>query len=158
ALNIGLDAIIYVDDDPVERARIKAELPMVQVIEMPAEPALYLAALERCPLLDRPRLLPEDRRRAEMYARQRPTPLESEANLEQALKDLGMFAQVGLAGPTTFERIHQLIQKTNQFNATTRRHKLEEVRALSNSPSAKVAWLRLRDRYGDQGLVGVGIV
>ena len=160
ALNISLDAMIYVDDNPVERAQIRAELPMVEVIEMPAEPARYVAALEQCSMLDRPRLLAEDRRRAEMYEQspRRLKHFEAAPSLEQALKQLRTVAQVGLAGPSTFERIHQLIQKTNQFNATTRRHKLEEVRSFSNSPGAKVAWLRLRDCYGDQGLVGVGIL
>src|SRR5262249_37484825 len=62
-LNIGLDTMVYVDDNPAERAQIKAELPMVHVLEVPMEPARYVAALQECGLLDRPRLLPEDRKR-----------------------------------------------------------------------------------------------
>jgi FkbH-like protein len=160
ALNIGLDAIVYVDDNPAERAQMRADLPMIHVLDMPMEPARYVAALQGCSLLDRPRLLTEDRRRGEMYehSRRRLKQIETGASLEQALRDLRMFAQVGRAGPQTFERIHQLIQKTNQFNLTTRRHKLEDVRSFSNAPDARVAWLRFGDRYGDLGVVCVGIL
>jgi FkbH-like protein len=160
ALNIGPDAMLFVDDNPVERAQMRAEMPMVHVLELPTETTSYVAALQDCSLFDRPRLLLEDRRRGEMYeqSRQRSKHLEGGASLEQALRDLQMVAQVGEAGPQTLERIHQLIQKTNQFNLTTRRHQLEEVRNLAQAPEARVAWLRLQDRYGAQGLVCVGIL
>ncbi len=65
---------------------------------------------------------------------------------------------MGRADSGTLERIHQLIQKTNQFNLTTRRHALDQVRRLAETPDAAVAWLRLSDRYGDLGLVCVGIL
>ena len=70
-----------------------------------------------------------------------------------------MTAKVGRADSLTLERIHQLIQKTNQFNLTTRRHSSDHLRRLMAQPDeAAVAWLRLHDRYGDLGLVCVGIV
>src|SRR5262249_15616181 len=89
ALNIGLDAIVDVDDNPAERAQTQAELPMIHVLDMPTEAARYVAALQECSLLDRPRLLTEDRRRGEMYehSRRRLKHVETGASLEQALRD-----------------------------------------------------------------------
>jgi FkbH-like protein len=69
-----------------------------------------------------------------------------------------MVARVGEADSGTMARIAQLIGKTNQFNLTTRRHSAAEIAALAGDPSAVVAWLRLSDRFGDQGLVAVGIL
>jgi FkbH-like protein len=80
------------------------------------------------------------------------------ASLEDFLTSLDMTAEVGLADANTLERIHQLVQKTNQFNLTTRRHNTGDLRRFVDSPDAAVAWLRLADRYGDLGLVCVGII
>jgi FkbH-like protein len=159
-LNLGLDALLFVDDNPGERAAVRAELPMVRVLELPAEPAWYVRALDDCAALDRPRLLDEDRQRGEMYAQEqrRREVLEQTPSLADALRDLRMSAAVGTATPPTLERIHQLIQKTNQFNLTTRRHRLEEIKRLAAAEDSRVAWLRLEDRYGQLGLVCVGIV
>jgi len=159
-LNIGLDSLVLIDDNPVERAAVRAELPMVQVLELPAEPLGYLQALADMAGLDRPRLLDEDRQRAQMVERDalRHAEREQAGNVADFLASLNMTAQVGLCDAATIERICQLIQKTNQFNLTTRRHKLEDIRRMAASPEHAVAWLRLADRYGDLGLVCVGIL
>ncbi|HEX4143243.1 MAG TPA: HAD-IIIC family phosphatase [Pirellulales bacterium] len=159
-LNIGLDSLVFVDDNPVERAAVRAELPMVHVVELPTDPLGYLAALGEVAVLDQPRLSAEDRARAEMYRGEtlRRQVADQTGNLEDFLRDLDMVAQVGQASPNTLERIHQLIQKTNQFNLATRRHNLDDLRRLAASPDAAVAWLRLADRYGDLGLVCAGII
>ena len=159
-LNIGLDALVFLDDNPVERAHIRAELPMVTVPELPSDPMGYIAALHDLAVLDRPRLLQEDRKRAEMVAADatRRALARGAPDVASFLKSLEMTATVDLCGPKELERVHQLLAKTNQFNLTTRRHGIDEVRRLSQSPEAKVAWLRLADRYGDLGLVCVGIV
>jgi FkbH-like protein len=160
ALNIGLDSLVFIDDSPVERAAIRAELPMVNVVELPADPLGFLAALADVALFDRPRLLDEDRRRAEIYQGEalRKQVEQQATTVEEFLQGLEMTAQVGLADANTLERIHQLIHKTNQFNLTTTRHPIDELRQFMDSPRAAVAWLRLADRYGDSGLVCVGIL
>lgn len=159
-LNIGLDALVFVDDNPVERATVKAELPMVGVVELPNEPIGYVAALRAFEALDRPRLLAEDRSRAGFYVDEagRQEVREAAPSVEHFLADLGMVARVGACDAGTIERIHQLVHKTNQFNLTTRRHKLENLQRLAAAPGAAVLWLRLGDRFGDMGLVCVGIV
>lgn len=159
-LNLGLDSLVFIDDNPVERAAVSAELPMVHVVELPADPLGYLRVLAQVTRLDRPRLLAEDRQRADMVAHDaaRLQVAEAATSVEEFLHNLQMVAQVGECDRNTLERIHQLINKTNQFNLTTRRHQLEDVRRMMDSPDAAVAWLRLSDRYGDLGLVCVGIL
>ncbi|MBI3837580.1 MAG: HAD-IIIC family phosphatase [Planctomycetia bacterium] len=159
-LNIGLDSLVFFDDNPLERATIRAELPMVHVVDLPADPLGYLAALGEVAALDRPRLLDEDRQRAEMYESEtlRRQVQDQAVSVEDFLRNLEMTAQVGRCDASTLERVHQLIQKTNQFNLTTRRHNVDDLRRFMDSPDAAVAWLRLSDRYGDSGLVCVGII
>jgi len=159
ALNIGVDALVFVDDSPVERAEVRAALPEVQVVELPTDPAGYLAALRRTPGLEAPRLLAEDRARAGMVAGDaaRGTWSAQAGSVEDFLGSLEMVAEVGRVDEATLGRVHQLLHKTNQFNLTTRRHALEEVRRLGAADDAVVAWLRLADRFGDLGLVCVGI-
>jgi FkbH-like protein len=160
ALNIGLDSLVFLDDSPVERAVVSAELPMVEVIDLPHDVTAWLPTLRRVPSFDRPRLLAEDRSRASMVAKdgERRILEQTATSVEAFLGSLEMSATVGRVTPQTLARVHQLILKTNQFNLTTRRHSLETVRRLSESPEAAVAWLRLIDRFGDLGLVCVGIV
>ena len=158
-LNIGLDSLVFVDDNLVERAAVRAELPMVHVVELPIDPLGYSQALADVPALDRPRLLDEDRRRAEMYQGEahRNRVQQQAGTVEEFLQGLEMTAEVGLCDLHTLDRVHQLVQKTNQFNLTTRRYGIDEMRQFMESPRAAVAWLRLADCYGDSGLVCVGI-
>lgn len=159
-LNIGVDALVFVDDNPLERAQIRQALPSVRVVELPTDPMGYRAALLATVDLDRARFSAEDRKRSEMYQAEglRRKFRQATQTVEQFLASLEMVAEVGLAGGQTLERIHQLIGKTNQFNLTTRRHTLEQVRAMMGSPDHRVAWLRLKDRFSDMGLVCVGII
>ena len=160
ALNIGLDSLLFVDDNPVERAQVRAELPMVHVLELPENPLFYLETLRACQLLDRTRVLHDDANRIAMY-RENSRREELQQNIqsvEEYLQQLGMVAEVGLGTLSDLDRIHQLINKTNPFNLTTRRYRLDEVRALMEDPASRVAWLRLSDRFGDMGLVCVGIL
>jgi FkbH-like protein len=159
-LRIGLDALVFVDDDPVERAHVRAALPLVHVVELPSEPADWLSALGEVEVLDRPRVLDEDRHRAAAVHAdtRRAADRASVATVAEFLAGLEMVAEVGLAGPQTLPRIHQLVHKTNQFNLTARRHSLETLTSLAAAPDARVAWLRLRDRFGDMGLVCAGVL
>jgi FkbH-like protein len=159
-LNIGVDALVLFDDNPVERAEVRAALPNVGIVDVPTDPLQYVAALQACEYFDQPSLQAEDRDRAAMYRRDRERrSLEDQAaSPEDFLRSLDMEADVGVADEQTIGRIAQLIGKTNQFNLTTRRHTQAEVAAMAGDGNHAVAWLRLRDRFGDQGLVVVGIV
>jgi FkbH-like protein len=159
-LNIGVDALVLFDDNPVERAEVRSALPEVGIVEVPTDPTGYVAALHACELFDQPSLQAEDRDRAAMYRRERErrSLAEEAASPEEFLQTLEMEAEVGLADEQTLGRIAQLVGKTNQFNLTTRRHTQGELAAMAGDPDHVVAWLRLRDRFGDQGLVVVGVV
>jgi FkbH-like protein len=159
-LNIGLDSLVFIDDNPVERAHVRVELPSVDVPEMPADILEWLSVLRQIERFDRPRVTAEDAQRADMYAAEvsRKQLQRSAESVELFLQSLGMTATVGLCDERTLDRIHQLIQKTNQFNLTSRRYKTDEIRRMAEDSRRAVAWLRLQDRYGDMGLVAVGII
>ena len=159
-LNIGLDSLVFIDDNPVERAHVRAQLPMVEVPEMPSDIVEWPSALRGIERFDRPKLTTEDVQRADMYAADvsRKQLQQTAGTLQEFLQSLDMTAEVGLCDDRTLDRIHQLIQKTNQFNLTSRRYTKDEVRRMSEDPARAVAWLRLRDCYGDMGLVAVSIV
>lgn len=160
ALDIGLDALVFVDDNPAERAAVRAALPMVTVVDLPADPFDYVGALRGVAVLDRPVVLAEDRDRARLYQddTRRRAFLDGATTAGDPLASLGMVATVGLADATTLNRVHQLLHKTNQFNLTTRRHDMTALQQLAEGEASRVAWLRLRDAFGDAGLVAVGIL
>ncbi len=158
-LNLGADALVLFDDNPVERAEVRANAPEVRVIEVPPDPLAYVEALEASGHFDQVRLSEEDRVRTELYRqeRQRQVVAQQADSVEDFLAGLEMHADVGRADAATLGRIAQLVGKTNQFNLTTRRHSDARLAAMSGDPDHCVAWLRLGDRFGDLGLVAVGI-
>ncbi len=158
-LNIGVDALCFVDDNPVERQWVRDNVPEATVLELPADPMGYAQAIRDCPLFERLSLSAEDRSRGRYYAEERlRTEFESATtNVEEFLASLKMEAEIGAVDAGTLARVSQLTQKTNQFNLTTRRYSEQQVKEMAADPSCGVYWLRLRDRFGDNGIIGVGI-
>ena len=158
-LNIGVDALAFVDDNPVERELVRQRLPEVWVIDLPADPLAYANTLRDCPVLERLTLSAEDRQRGELYASQsrRAEMEKSAASREDFLRSLAQEAEVAPVTPATLARVAQLTQKTNQFNLTTRRYSEEEVAGIAARPGSAVLSISVRDCYGDNGLVGVAI-
>ncbi len=158
-LDIGIDALAFFDDNPAERAWIRERLPEVTVIEAPDSPIGFIRAIEGSGAFDHLILSDEDRRRSEMYAAERTRErLRAEStSLEEFLARLAMTVTIGDVDGETLPRVAQLLAKTNQFNLTTRRHSAAEVQCLIERGGVAL-WLRVRDRFGDNGLVGVGIV
>jgi FkbH-like protein len=159
-LNIGVDSLVFVDDNPVERARIRESLPMVAVPELPADVAQYVRCLAEAGYFEAVAFTSEDRDRARQYAEnaKREALLESAQSLEEFLRGLKMSVVFGPFTPVDHARIVQLINKTNQFNTTTRRYTSEEITNLSNQPGALTLQFRLVDRIGDNGLVSTMIL
>ncbi len=159
-LNIGSDALVFFDDNPVERAEVRAGAPEVTVIEVPTDPIGYERVLYESGVFDQTGVSEEDLARTGMYRsdKARQELAASHENVEDFLRSLAMEADIGTADDLTLGRITQLVGKTNQFNLTTRRYSQVEMAARAADPSQLVAWLRLRDRFGDQGLVCVAIV
>jgi FkbH-like protein len=159
-LNIGADALVLFDDNPVERAEVAANAPEVRVVDVPSDPLGYERALADCGLFDAPVLSSEDRQRVQMYRqeRARETTRDSAATVEDFLGDLQMVAQVGRIDDANLGRVAQLVGKTNQFNLTTRRHAQADIARMAQDDTHAVLWLRLADRFGDLGLIAVGIL
>ncbi|MEZ0263619.1 MAG: HAD-IIIC family phosphatase [Phycisphaerae bacterium] len=158
-LNIGIDSLAFIDDNPVERQWVAEQVPEVTVIDLPADPLGYADALRTAPVFERLTLTDEDRGRGRMYAEQR---LRAElsagaGSLEDFYRSLDMRAEIAPVSPATLPRVAQLTQKTNQFNLTTRRYTEAQVAELAADPACRVWTLKVVDRMGDNGLVGVAI-
>jgi FkbH-like protein len=159
-LNIGIDALALLDDSPVERERVRMELPEVTVIELPQDPMKYSEALRMAPVFERLVLSDEDRERGRYYAeqRQREEMEKSATSLEDFYQSLRQEVEIASVTTATLTRVAQLTQKTNQFNTTTRRYTEQQVSALAASPDWNVYSIRVKDCFGDNGIVGVVIV
>jgi FkbH-like protein len=158
-LNVGLDAVAFLDDNPVERRLVRTELPEVLVVDLPADPWQYAATVRDCAFFERLSLSQEDLRRGELYASEKTrVALESSClTREDFLRSLAQIVEIALVNAATLARVAQLTQKTNQFNLTTRRYSEQQMGDLLRQPGARVFSIRVKDRYGDNGLVGVAI-
>lgn len=160
-LNIGIDSLVLIDDNPVEREFVREMLPEVTVIDIDADAPLgHAAALQSCPLFQRLEVSAEDRKRSQIYAEQqeRATLKSSVTSIEDYYRSLEMVASFGLADEASCPRVAQLTQKTNQLNMTTRRYSEQDIQAFMADPQVRVYWTRVEDRFGDNGIVGVMIV
>lgn len=156
-LNIGLHSVVFIDDNPVERARVREALPEVVVPEWPADPLRYTTALRRLPYFDTPSITVEDGNRTKLYIaeRTRHQLQQQVGSLEEWYKSLDMVARIEELNDGNFERALQLLNKTNQMNLRTRRMTREEFRSWIQEKSRIVWTVRVSDRFGDSGLVGL---
>jgi len=155
-LSLGLDAMVFVDDNPLERAWVRRQLPMVIVPEVDANPWSMRRALTRGRYFDVVNVTSEDLERSSSYrATSAIRSAASTSSIEDFLNSLDMVVEHGSFDEITIPRLVQLINKSNQFNLTTRRVTMEQLRKLAASPEAWCRWFRVKDRFGDHGLVGV---
>ncbi|WP_131113979.1 HAD-IIIC family phosphatase [Lichenihabitans psoromatis] len=158
-LTIGLDAMVFVDDNPFERNLVRAALPMVAVPEVPDDPALVPNCLSDAGYFESLAITADDRARTAQYRSNldRIAIRSSATDVPAYLLSLDMrlihapFDRIGL------QRITQLINKTNQFNLMTQRLDEAAVAALIDDPNALTIQARLTDRFGDNGMVAVVI-
>jgi len=156
-LNIGMDAVVFVDDSPIECERVAAFLPAVTVRQVPRHPFLLPSLLDAEGLFDSLATTQEDRQRARLYqaeARRRQAEVTFDSP-ESFLASLQLAARVAPAAPGQFPRVAQLTQKTNQFNLTARRYSEAEVAAMAADPDWAVYTMTPSDRFGDLGLSAV---
>lgn len=159
-INIGLDSLVYLDDDPANRALVRESVPDVEVVDLPADPSEYLPTILHLNAFNTIQLTEEDRTRGAMYAtdRIRQEFQTTAKDMTAFLRDLDMTVTIALADPFTIPRIAQLTQKTNQFNMTTRRYTEDDIRQLAAHPDTDIYSVSAKDRFGDNGLTGVAIV
>lgn len=159
-LNIGVDSLVFFDDNPVERALVRQTLPDVLTLEVPSDPVHYVKILKESGAFERLSLTDEDRRRGLMYQEEvaRRQLLETSASLGEFLKSLQVAVSIRAVDHFSFPRVLDLLHKTNQFTLTTRRHSSAQLTAMIEDPQSGVFSLRAGDRFGDNGIVGVAIV
>jgi FkbH-like protein len=158
-LNIGIDSVAFLDDNPVERQHIREQEPEAIVIELPQDPMAFARMIRDCPYFERLTLSEEDRQRGDYYASQRERAhLEhSVTSKEDFYRSLEQVARIAPVNAATLARVAQLTQKTNQFNLTTRRYTEPQIADMAKRPGWRVWSLRVADRYADNGLVAVAI-
>ncbi|HEV2673688.1 MAG TPA: HAD-IIIC family phosphatase, partial [Aliidongia sp.] len=158
-LSLGLDAMVFLDDNPVERNLVRQELPMVAVPELPDDPALYVRTLLSAGYFEAMTFSGEDRKRAALYQdnARRATLQQQATDMGSYLASLDMVMTVQPFDRIGRARIAQLINKSNQFNLTTRRYTEAEVSDVAASPDHYALQIRLADSFGDNGMISVVI-
>lgn len=159
-LNIGFDSMVFLDDNPFERNLVRELLPDVIVPELPDDPADYVREIALLNLFETNSWSAEDASRADLY-RQEALRQESQAgfaSVEEFLKSLDMRITVARFDPFHLPRIAQLMQRSNQFNLTTRRLSESECETLMNDSGAIPLYAGLADRLGDHGLISIVIL
>jgi FkbH-like protein len=156
-LNIGLDSLVFADDNPFERNIVRRELPMVAVPELPEDPALFPSMIARAGYFEGIALTAEDMARTQQYREnfERESAREQATDMPSYLRSLEMKLHWSRFTETDQARIVQLINKTNQFNLTTRRYAANEVADLLQNPSALTLQIRLSDKFGDNGIISI---
>ncbi len=159
-LNVGLDSIVFVDDNPAEIELVRQFVPEVETIQLGPDPAEYVAQLMNCRLFEPHSVTPDDLKRTEQYQQQaaRSGSMGSQPDMPSYLRSLDMHCEIRAFDPVDVARIAQLINKSNQFNLTTRRRSEAEVMELLHDPKFFAFAVRMKDRFGDNGLVSVAIV
>jgi FkbH-like protein len=156
-LNIGLDSLVFVDDNPAECARVREFLPQVQVLQVPKSLAEYPTLLFREGCFDRLAWTGEDLKRTQLYRDEgaRTQLKAAMQDTDEFLRSLEMSLDIRPVEASAVPRVAQLTQKTNQFNLTTRRYTENEISELARADDSAVFALSVRDRFGDLGLTGV---
>jgi FkbH-like protein len=158
-LSLGLESLVFVDDDPVERELVRKTLPQVAVPEMPSDPALYTRTLSAAGYFEAISFSSEDSSRASYYeGNARRASLQKQvSDLESYFVSLEMEIWFQPFDATSRARITQLINKSNQFNLTTRRYTEAEVAHMESSPRFFTMQVRLKDIFGDNGMISIVI-
>ena len=159
-LNIGLDSIVYFDDDPVNREFVKKIMPEINTIVLPKDPSLFSKSLMDLNDFNVLKITNEDKTRGEMYIQQknRNSLAQSTTDLNEFLSELHTKIKIKNADKFTIPRISQLTLKTNQFNLTSKRYQEEDITAFSQSKDMLVGCAEVEDKFGNNGIAGVFII
>jgi FkbH-like protein len=159
-LNIGFDSMVFLDDNPFERAMVKEAIPALTVPDLPEDPAEYLLYLRTLNLFETASYTEEDTVRTKQYIEEgkRTVFQRSFENEAQFLESLAMKSEVAPFTAFTIPRVAQLTQRSNQFNLRTQRYTEAEVEQLAKSPSFLTFSLTLEDKFGNHGLISAVIL
>ncbi|OVE74918.1 hypothetical protein BVX95_00635 [archaeon D22] len=158
-LNIGLNSLVFLDDNPTERLEVKTNVPDVTVIDFPNDIANLPQLLKSISDFETLSITEEDKKRHKLYVEnQKRESLKSNTSLKQYLQMLDISISVTKNDIESVDRITQLLNKTNQFNLRTKRYNQSEVLGMIESDDFIVSSLKVKDKYGDLGLTGVIIL
>jgi len=158
-LNIGLDSIVFFDDDSLNCEIVRSTFPVVKVVNLPNDISTYVDIFQSIDEFNTFNITKEDADRGKMYVQQR-NRREFEHNSVDIITYLeGLQMEVEIEELNTFniKRIAQLTQKTNQFNVTTKRYQVENLEEMSSN-GYHISCIKVRDKFGDNGIVGVAIL
>lgn len=159
-LNIGMDSMVFLDDNPFERNLVRSLIPEICVPELPSDPALYLTYLQSLNLFETASYSQEDADRTGMYraeAKRRESEV-SFASIDDYLISLEMEGYAAAFDDIHYPRIAQLTQRSNQFNLRTVRYTEEDIARIASDDSYVTLYYTLKDKFGDHGLVSVVIM
>ena len=156
-INLGLDSIVFIDDNPAERSRVSDAVQGVLVPDWPKDPAMYVEALHSLSCFETPVISKEDRGRTMMYVseRNRNNTKHSVKNIDDWLKKLGTQVTASYVNSNSISRVTQLFNKTNQLNLSTRRLSEQEIITWAAHKSHSMMAISVSDQFGDMGLVGI---
>jgi FkbH-like protein len=158
-LNLGIDSMVFFDDNPAEREEVRQNAPEVTIIDVPEDPADYIQALENSLFFETLAVTTADTERTQQYLNEnkRKTFEHSFTNLDDYLKSLEMVGKIVPINDGNMKRVVQLLGKTNQFNVTTKRHDETTIRRFLSDPQTIALTLELSDKFGEHGLIAVAI-
>lgn len=159
-LNIGMDSLVFLDDNPFERNLVRAMIPEIEVPELPEDPALYLGYLQECNLFETATYSEEDRDRTKQYQEEfaRKKLQQEFTSIDDYLESLEMIGAAKSFESIRYARIAQLTQRSNQFNLRTIRYTEDEIERLAADENYLTLYYTLQDKFGDHGLVSVAIL
>ena len=159
-INIGSDSFVFLDDSPFERELISTRFPEVYVPELPEDPSEYPNFIRKLEVFDFLNITNDDLHRNEMYItnKKREYLKTSIDNIEDFYYSLKMIATVGRVTDFDIPRIAQMTQKTNQFNLTTKRYSIADIKNFQIAENYDVYFLNIADKFGDNGIVGTAII
>ncbi|MDR2117812.1 MAG: HAD-IIIC family phosphatase, partial [Planctomycetaceae bacterium] len=158
-LNLGIDSLVFLDDNPAEREEVRQNAPEVAIIETPEDAADYIQALENSLFFETLTITTADEKRTQQYLNEnkRKTLEKSFTNLDDYLRSLEMVGKIGTINDGNMQRVVQLLAKTNQFNVTTKRHDEQTIRRFLSHPQTIALTMELSDKFGEHGLIALTI-
>ncbi len=159
-LNIGLDSMVFLDDDPTNRAIVQSLVPEVMTPDLPTDPREYARFLNSLGCFSEKAITDEDKMRGNLYVTERLRKEEEKIHTskEDFLESLFLELTVYEDGRDSFERLSQLTEKTNQFNTLKHPFRTEEIRTFAEDPDYAVFHARLTDTFGDYGIIAFALV
>ncbi|MFC2074206.1 HAD-IIIC family phosphatase [Campylobacterota bacterium] len=158
-INIGIDSLVFIDDNPAERDIVSSQVPHVSVPDIGDDITQYIDYIDKSGYFEPIALLEDDTQRNKYYEDNKKR-LEEEAQYQtydDFLQSLEMHSEIKAFTPVYLDRITQLTNKTNQFNLTTKRYTFAEIENMSNSENYITLYGKLSDKFGDNGLISIVI-